>query len=170
VNDSDGNPAGCVFILRPASAVAQGLGDRARNHIFASVIDHFPMPFFMVDNDLTIIYMNDHLEKLTGYSSSEVVNRMSCAEVLRSSFCHTDECLLKQAMEKRTPVAGLRRTVYDRDGKEVPVAVHCSMITDFENRVIGGFKALRDITPLVEAEQKIRMLVEITPEGILMIY
>ncbi|MGO9020989.1 MAG: PAS domain S-box protein [Syntrophobacteraceae bacterium] len=169
VNDSGGNPAGCVFILRPASSVAQGLGDRARNHIFASVIDHFPMPFFMVDNDLTIIYMNEHLEKLTGYSSSEVVNRMSCAEVLQSSFCHTDGCLLKQAMEKRTPVAGLRRTVYDRDGREVPVAVHCSMITDFQNKVIGGFKALRDITPLVEAEQKIRMLVEITQEGILMI-
>ena len=43
------------------------------------------------------------------------------------------------------------------------------MITDSQNRVIGGFKALRDITPLVEAEQKIRMLVEITPEGILMV-
>ena len=43
------------------------------------------------------------------------------------------------------------------------------MITDSENRVIGGFKALRDITPLIEAEQKIRMLVEITQEGILMV-
>ena len=169
VNDSDGNPAGCVFVLRPALSAALGLGGRAQDHIFASVIDHFPMPFFIVDTNLTITYMNDHLEKLTGYSSSEVVNRMSCAEVLRSSFCHTDGCLLKQAMEKGTPAAGLRHTVYDREGREIPVAVHCSMITDSENRVIGGFKALRDITPLVEAEQKIRMLVEITQEGILMV-
>ena len=59
------------------------------------------MPFFIVDTNLTITYMNDHLEKLTGYRSSEVVNRMSCAEVLRSSYCHTDDCLLKQAMEKQ---------------------------------------------------------------------
>jgi two-component system, NtrC family, sensor kinase len=169
VNDSDGDPAGCVFILRPAPSVVTGLGDRVQDHIFASVIDHFPMSFFIVDKDLTITYMNGHFEKLTGYSSSEVVNRMTCAEVLRTSFCHTDECLLKQAMEKRTPVAGFRRTVYDRDGREFPVAAHCSMITDSQNRVIGGFKALRDITPLVEAEQKIRMLVEITQEGILMV-
>jgi PAS domain S-box-containing protein len=169
VNDSDGNPAGCVFILRSASSVALGLGDRAQDHIFASVIDHFPMAFFIVDTNLTITYMNDHLEKLTGYGSSEVVNRMSCSEVLRSSLCHTDDCLLKQAMENRTPAAGLRHTVYDREGREVPVAAHCSMITDSENRVIGGFKALRDITPLFEAEQKIRMLVEITQEGILMV-
>ena len=169
VDDSDGNPAGCVFVLRPALSAALGLGDRLRDHIFASVIDHFPMPFFIVDTNLTITYMNDHLAKLTGYSNSEVVNRMSCAEVLRSPFCRTDDCLLKQAIEKRTPVAGLRSTVYDREGRGVPVAAHCSMITDSENRVIGGFMALRDITPFAELEQKIRMLVEITQEGILMV-
>ncbi len=170
VNDSEGNPAGCVFMLRPSSSVALGLGDKAQDHhIFASVIDHFPMPFFIVDTNLTITYMNNHFEKLTGYDSSEVVNRMSCAEVLRSSLCHTDHCLLKQAMEKRASLAGLRRTVYDREGRERHVAAHCAMITDSENRVIGGFKALRDITPLFEAEQKIRMLVEITQEGILMV-
>jgi PAS domain S-box-containing protein len=127
------------------------------------------MPFFTVDTNLTITYMNEHLEKLTGYRSSEVVNRMRCSELLRSSHCHTNKCLLKLAMEKRTPVAGVRRVIHDREGREIPVAGHCSMITDSENRVIGGFKALRDITPLVEAEQKIRMLVEITQEGILMV-
>ncbi len=169
-NDSLGKPAGCVFILRPDPSVAVGLKEKVLDHhIFTSVIDHFPMPFFTVDTNLTITYMNEHLEKLTGYSRSEVVNRMRCSEVLRTSYCHTDGCLLKQAMEKRTPVAGVRRVIHDREGREIPVAGHSSMITDSQNRVIGGFKALRDITPLVEAEQKIRMLVEITPEGILMV-
>jgi PAS domain S-box-containing protein len=128
-----------------------GLRDMVRDHIFASVIDNFPMPFFTVDANLTITYMNEHLEKLTGYRSAEVLNRMSCAEVLRSPYCHTEDCLLKKAMEKRAPATGVRRIVFDREGREVPVAVHCSMITDSENRVIGGFKALRDITPLVES-------------------
>ena len=67
-NDSQGKPAGCVFILRPDPSVAMGLKDRVLDHhIFASVIDHFPMPFFTVDTNLTITYMNEHLEKLTGY-------------------------------------------------------------------------------------------------------
>jgi PAS domain S-box-containing protein len=168
-NDSLGKPAGCVFILRSDPSVEMELKEKALDHhIFTSVIDHFPMPFFTVDTNLTITYMNEHLEKLTGYSAGEVVNRMRCSEVLRSSHCDTDECLLKQAMEKRTPVAGVRRVIRDREGKEISVAGHSSMITDSQNRVIGGFKALRDITPLFEAEQKIRMLVEITPEGILM--
>src|SRR5208283_458331 len=169
-NDSRGKPTGCVFILRCDPSVAMGLKDRVLDHhIFTSVIDHFPMPFFTTDTNLTITYMNEHLEKLTGYRSSEVVNRMRCSELLRTSHCHTDECLLKLAMEKRTPVAGVRRVIHDREGREIPIAGHCSMITDSQNRIIGGFKALRDITPLIEAEQKIRMLVEITQEGILMV-
>jgi PAS domain S-box-containing protein len=169
INDDRANPAGCVLILRPAPSVVTGPRDMVRDHMFASVIDNFPMPFFTVDTDLTITYMNEHLEKLTGYRSSEVLNRMSCAEVLRSPHCKTDDCLLRHAIDERTPAAGVRRTVCDRDGREVPVAVHCSVITDSQNRVIGGFKALRDITPLFEAEQKIRMVVEITQEGVLMV-
>jgi PAS domain S-box-containing protein len=169
INDSHGIPAGFVFMLRPVPSGAMGLRDAVRENMFASVIDNFPMAFFTVDTNLTITYMNEHLEKLTGYSSAEVVNRMSCAEVLRSAYCNTEDCLLRQAMEKRIPASGMRRMVYDREGREVPVAVHCAMITDSGNKVIGGFKALRDITPLFEAEQKIRMLVEITQEGILMV-
>ncbi len=169
-DDSGGNPAGCVFILRPDLSSAMGIKEGALDHhTFASVIDHMPMPFFIVDTNLTITYMNEHLANLTGYSSSEVVNRMRCSEVLRTSNCDTDDCLLKQAMENRTPVAGVRRVIHDRAGREIPIAGTCSMITDSQNRVIGGFKALRDITQLVEAEQQTRMLVEITQEGILMV-
>ncbi len=149
-NDSRGKPTGCVFILRSDPSLANGLQERVLDHhIFTSVIDHFPMPFFTVDTNLTITYMNEHLEKLTGYCRSEVVNRMRCSEVLRTAHCDTDDCLLKLAMEKRTPVAGVRRVIHDREGRGIPIAGHCSMITDSANRVIGGFKALRDITPLV---------------------
>lgn len=160
-------PAACLFILRPASSAPAS--DAVWDHIFASVIDNFPMPFFTVDTNLTITYMNEHLENLTGFRCGEVVDRMTCGELLKTPYCGTDDCPLKQAMEKRTSATGLRRMVRDREGREIPVAVHCSMITDSENRVIGGFKALRDITPLVQAEQKIRMLVEITSEGILLV-
>ncbi len=169
VNDSRGDPAGCVLVLRKASSGAAGVKEVEQNHVFASVIDNFPMPFFTVDTNMTITYMNEHLEKLTGFHRSEVLNRMTCAEMLRTPYCHTDDCLLRRAMERRMQAAGARRMIYDREGREVPVAVHCSMITDSENRVIGGFKAMRDISPLVEAEQKIRMLVEITQEGVLMV-
>jgi PAS domain S-box-containing protein len=64
--------------------------------------------------------------------------------------------------------SGLRRAVRTRDGREVQVTVSASIITDHEGRVIGGFEAVRDITPVVEAEQKIDLLTELTEEGLLM--
>ncbi|MFZ2447892.1 MAG: PAS domain S-box protein [Syntrophobacteraceae bacterium] len=167
--DGNGEPSGFVAILREVPTVPSKSENNILGQIFSSVISNFPLAFFTVDTDLRITYMNEHLERLTGYRAAEVVNRMTCAELLRTPHCHTDECLVRQAMEKRIHIAGVRRFVIDREGRNIPVAVHCSMITDAENRVIGGFKAMRDITPLFEAEQKIRMVVEITQEGILML-
>jgi two-component system NtrC family sensor kinase len=167
--NSEGKPAGWVAIMRGPLSDSQRAETSFMGPIFSSIINHFPMPFFTVDTHLTITYMNDHLEKLTGYSNSEVVGRMTCAELLRTVQCHTNDCPIKQAMENRQPLAGLRRTIVDREGRKIPVAVHVSMITDAEQRVIGGFQALRDVTPAVEAEQKIRTLTEITQEGILMV-
>lgn len=166
--DDCGKPAGIVAVLRNAPVDSMNL-ESALGPIFSSVINNFPMPFFTVDTDLIVTYMNNHLEKLTGFAWSEVVNRMSCAELLRTPECNTKECSIRQAMEGRRPISGLRRSVLDRKGRKIPVAMHASMITDSEGRVIGGFEAIRDITSVAEAEQKIRMLIEATQEGILMV-
>jgi two-component system, NtrC family, sensor kinase len=163
-----GKPAGCVAIVRDVLPGPAMVEDHLMAPISSSIIDNFPMPFFTVDTDLTITYMNHDLEGLTGYSKSEVVNRMTCAELLRTDHCHTQRCAIKYAMENRRPLAGLRFTIRDREGRSIPVAAHVTMLTDAERRVIGGFEALRDITPLLEAEEKIRMLAEVTQEGILM--
>jgi PAS domain S-box-containing protein len=168
-SDKDGNPAGIVILLRGALPDSTWVETSALGPIFSSVINNFPMPFFTVDTDLTVTYMNDHLEKLTGYPCSEVVNRMTCAELLRTPECYTGDCSIRQAMESRRPISGLRRTVLDRKGRKIPVAMHASMITDSEGKVVGGFEAIRDITSVAEAEQKIRMLIEVTQEGILMV-
>ena len=71
-------------------------------------------------------------------------------------------------MEHKKPISGVRRVVRTRDGRQVPVTVSASIITDPEGRVIGGFEAVRDITRVVEAEQKIDLLTELTEEGLLM--
>lgn len=164
-----GKPIGCVVIVRDVFAEGTKENNHLADPLFSSIINNFPMPFFSVDTNFTITYMNRHLEKLMGYSSSEVVNRMTCAELFRTPYCHTENCAIRQAMESREPVAGLRRSVLDREGRKIPVALHASVITDSEGRIVGAYEALRDITPVVEAEQKIRMLIEVTQEGVLMV-
>ncbi len=164
----EGRPPWRLAILRDLPADRTGAGNHLMGPISSSIINNFPMPFFTVDTNLTITYMNHHLERLTGYSKSEVVNRMTCAELLRTDHCHTKRCAIKYAMETMKPLAGLRFTILDREGRRIPVAAHASMLTDAEQRVIGGFEAMRDITPLLEAEDKIRMITEIAQDGILM--
>ncbi|MCK9375048.1 MAG: PAS domain S-box protein [Syntrophobacterales bacterium] len=134
----------------------------------SSILENFPQPFFMVDPFLVVTHINDHMEELTGYSRGEVVGRMTCGELLNTIQCNTCDCVLKQVMERKKPLSGLRRVVRDRQGREVPVSVSASIITDSEGRVIGGFEAVRDITPVVEAEQKLDLLTQLTQEGLLM--
>ena len=88
------------------------------------------MPFFMVDPFLVVTHLNEHMEKLTGYTRSEVVGRMTCGELLNTVQCHTCDCVLKQVMVPKKPFSGLRRVVRDRDGREIPVTVSASIITD----------------------------------------
>jgi two-component system, NtrC family, sensor kinase len=162
------DPAGCFVVLREHAELLAHPVVQLQMATLSSILENFPMPFFMVDPDLVLTYINDRMEKLTGYSRNEVVGRLTCGEVLNTVQCKTCDCVLKQVMEHRRPISGVRRVVRDRQGLEIPVTVSASIITDPSGRVIGGFEAVRDITPIVEAERKLDLLTEMTREGLLM--
>ena len=161
-------PAGCFVVLREHADVLAHPVVQLQMATLSSILENFPMPFFMVDPDLVLTYINDRMEKLTGYSRNEAVGRMTCGEVLNTEQCNTCDCVLKQVMEHKHPISGVRRVVRDRQGQEIQVTVSASIITDPAGRVIGGFEAVRDITPVVEAERKLDLLTELTREGLLM--
>jgi PAS domain S-box-containing protein len=161
-------PAGCLVVLREHADVLTHPVVQLQIATLSSILENFPVPFFIVDPDLKVTYLNERMEKLTGYTRSEVVGRMSCGQVLNTPQCDTCDCVLKQVMEARRPLSGLRRVVRTRDGQEVQVTASASIITDPSGRVIGGFEAVRDITPVVEMEKKLDLLMEMTREGLLM--
>ncbi len=164
----DNQKAGCFILIREHADLLAHPVMEQQMATLSSILENFPMPFFMVDPFLVITHLNEPMEKLTGYKRSEVVGRMTCGEVLNTVQCNTCDCVLKQVMERQKPISGERRVVRDRKGLEVPVTVSASIITDPEGRVIGGFEAVRDITPIVEAERKLDLITELTQEGMLM--
>ena len=169
IQDEDGNHTGCLAILRDVRGDLRAQPEiQSQIATLSSILDNFPTPFFTISPDLVITHMNELMEKLTGYTKEEVVGRMVCAAVLCTEECDTEACLLIEAMESRRPIAGIRRVIVDRHGKEIPVVVNASIITDAAGNVIGGFEAVRDISRRVEAEKKIELLAEMTQEGILM--
>jgi len=169
IRGAGGEPGGCLVVLRDLQAdLPAHPAVQLQLATLSSILEHFPMPFFLVDQDLVLTHVNAHMEELTGYSRREMVGRMRCADALNTVQCGTCDCVLKQVMEHRKPLSGVRRVARDRQGREIPVVVSASIITDPQGKVIGGFEAVRDITPRVEAEKKFEMLTELTREGILM--
>jgi two-component system NtrC family sensor kinase len=169
MEDETGKFAGCLAILRDIHSDLEAHPEiQSKIATLSSILDSFPTPFFTVSPNLVITHMNELMEKLTGYTREEVTGHLACAKVLCTEQCETKACVLMQAMESRRPMAGIRRVITDRQGKEIPVVVNASIITDVAGNVIGGFEAVRDISRRVEAEKKIELLAEMTQEGILM--
>ncbi|HLD46417.1 MAG TPA: PAS domain S-box protein [Desulfobaccales bacterium] len=168
IRGHDNRKAGCFMLIRESADLLTHPVMVQQMATLSSLLENFPMPFFMVDPFLVVTHLNEHMEKLTGYSRDEVVGRMTCGELLNTIQCFTNDCILKQVMLHKKAFSGERRVVRTRSGREVPVTVSASMITDADGRVIGGFEALRDITPVVEAEQKLDLLTQLTREGLLM--
>jgi len=169
MEDETGRFAGCLAILRNIHSDLEAHPEiQSQIATLSSILDSFPTPFFTVTPNLVITHMNELMEKLTGYSREEVIGHLACAKVLCTEQCETEACVLTQAMESRRPIAGIRRVITDRYGKEIPVVVNASLITDVAGNVIGGFEAVRDISRRVEAEKKIELLAEMTQEAILM--
>ena len=96
-------PAGCLVVLREHAELLAHPVVQLQMATLSSILENFPMPFFMVDPDLVLTYINDRMEKLTGYSRKEVVGRMTCGEVLNTVQCSTCDCVLKQVMEHKKP-------------------------------------------------------------------
>ena len=168
IRGADNQKSGCFILIREHADLLAHPVMAQQMATLSSILENFPIPFFMVDPFLVVTHLNEHMEELTGHTRSEVVGRMTCGELLNTVQCHTGDCVLKQVMLQKKPVSGLRRTVRTRDGREIQVTVSASIITDSEGRVIGGFEAVRDITPVVEAEQKLDLLTQLTEEGLLM--
>jgi PAS domain S-box-containing protein len=168
--DVAGRPTGCWAILRELESELVSHPDiNLYLAMLSSILHNFPTPFFMVNPDLTISFMNEHMERLTGYSREEALKGLTCGNILCTSKCHTNECLLKNVMETGLPISGIRQTIKDRQGNEIPVVVNASVLTDHNQQIIGGFEFIRDISAAVEAEQKINLVTELTQEGILMV-
>ncbi|MCG2770948.1 MAG: PAS domain S-box protein [Desulfobacterales bacterium] len=168
IRGADNQKAGCFILIREHADLLAHPVMAQQMATLSSILENFPIPFFMVDPFLMVTHLNERMEKLSGYSRSEVVGRMTCGELLNTVQCNTADCVLKQVMLQKKAFSGVRRVVRTRHGQEVPVTVYASIITDPEGRVIGGFEAVRDITPIVEAERKLDLITELTQEGMLM--
>lgn len=116
------------------------------------IMDNVADGVFSTDLDRRILAFNPAAEKITGYSTKEVIGR-TCAEVLRAT---TDDgyercsanCPLLLATEPEHEVAPLRHREWmaRSDGRKVLVAHSVAPLIDQEGKVTGAVSVIRDIS------------------------
>jgi two-component system NtrC family sensor kinase len=166
IQDRDGNPAGCFAVLREMPADRPASSPKATP---ADAMKGPPNPRFLVNADLVITQMNEALEELSGYTSSEAVGKMTCGQLLSTNFCNTGECLLKRAMAAGRPVCGVRQVIRDHTGQQVPIHATAFVITDVEGHFAGGVELDCNMTPSGHVGRLLELLIEMSQDGILIV-
>lgn len=117
---------------------------------------------YFVDPDRVIKYWNRSAERLTGYSSTEIVGRNCYDNILMHvdlqgrSLCR-GLCPLVKAMKAD---GTFEQEVYLRhkDGHRVPVMVRAVPIKDEEGRIVGAAEIFSDNSPRITLAQRIEEL------------
>jgi len=99
---------------------------------------------FTVDRNWHITSFNKAAEKITGWSSKEVVGK-GCGDIFHSSVCG-NSCLLKSSIDNQE--SHVDRTIFikAKAGYFIPVSISSAPLLDDRGKVIGGIETFRDTT------------------------
>lgn len=129
---------------------------------YARIIDNLHDGLYFVDRDRKITFWNKAAERITGFSSDEVVGRHCSENILTHVDGEGNTLCLGACPLAATIGDGMPRetTVYlhHKDGHRVPVAVRISALTDDSGAVIGGIELFTDISNQGANELRIREL------------
>ncbi len=118
-----------------------------------SVRTGIPDPFFSVDREMTITYLNPACESLLGVKAAEVIGRKKCHDLFSTEAC-AEDCPVRRAMDTHQAVTGQKLTL-TVGGRTIPAVASANFLDDLEGNIIGGMEVVRDITAEVEAQQSI---------------
>jgi len=129
-----------------------------------NIIKSIGAPMFVTDADLKITMINDAALKATGYNRSEVVGKITCADLCRTDICNTPNCTIRRCMSAGQVVSG-EVEITTREGKKVPVASVCSALFDEEGEAYGGMEIIVDQTEQKETLREVACLIEAAKDG-----
>jgi len=124
-----------------------------------SILRASSYPFFIVDKNMKIQYMNPACLNFTGLKLNEAVGKVNCMRVFNSNQCKK-KCAIKQSMTTQKSVIGKRVKVFDRLGKEHTIIVTAGPLIDKKGKILGGFEVWRDAMPEEEVTMRSNSLLE----------
>lgn len=112
-------------------------------------LDAMPAPAMIIDNDFSILYMNELGAKVGGKSQKEVVGR-KCYDHFKTSDCRTDKCACGRAM-RDAQIANSETDAHPVEGLDLDISYSGVPILDASGKVIGAFEVVSDQTAVKKA-------------------
>ncbi|MEA2084948.1 MAG: methyl-accepting chemotaxis protein [Thermodesulfobacteriota bacterium] len=110
-------------------------------------------PFFTVDTEMKVTFINDAACRIIGRSRDECLG-MFCFDIFQSEGCA--DCSLKIALSEGKSTIGQRTTIRDIQGREIPVMSSYAALKDSRGNVLGAFEIIRDLTAEVRSEKMLK--------------
>jgi PAS domain S-box-containing protein len=116
------------------------------------VLDSVPVAILTVNADLRITGFNPWAQRITGYSSEEVVGKY-CGEILKGGMC-SSRCPLKTVIGGHVPISLIESTIRNKRGEPIPVRMNSAGLFDNSGLLIGGVESFQDISRLKALERE----------------
>ena len=108
---------------------------------------------FTVDHEFRITYFNRAAERITGYSSGEVLGAR-CMEVFRTASCSHD-CPMRRSLRLGQRVEGVEIDARTRGGAPLLISVSTAPILSADGQFLGGVETFRDHSHLRALRQEL---------------
>lgn len=134
--------------------------------LFKTLLDNLHEGVYFVDRERRIEYWNKGAERITGYTSADVVGR-SCSDNLLVHVDDTGQCLCLTSC----PLSASIKDSQDRhacvflkhkEGHRVPVRVSVAPILDGAGNIVGGLETFHDDSPLQAAIEELKDLKQLS--------
>jgi rsbT co-antagonist protein RsbR len=125
----------------------------ADSELQEQILEQIPTTVMAVDQDLKVTYLNTAGCATLGKTKEECAGK-HCFDLLKSSICHTDECIMRKAMKADTTY--ITRSDTEINDRTIPVESYAVPLKDQDGNVIGGLEYVLDISKRVQYEKKLK--------------
>jgi len=113
------------------------------------LLDNMPAPAMVIDNDFTVLYMNELGAKVAGKTPAQVVG-MKCYDHFKTSDCKTQNCACGRAMQSGLAVSS-ETDAHPAPGVDLDIAYSGMPLRNEAGQVIGAFEVVSDQTAVKKA-------------------
>jgi diguanylate cyclase (GGDEF)-like protein/PAS domain S-box-containing protein len=133
-----------------------------RDETYKAILDNIHDGVYFVDTERRITYWNKGAERISGYTSQQVMGRRCMDNLLNHVTENGTQLCLKGCPLHATIQDGKPREaeiyLHHTDGHRVPVLVHTSPIRDQDGAIIGAVETFSDNTSHLNTRRRVNRL------------